>query len=59
MVSFDNSQYSELSPIPITSLSHGNKNVGHIAAEKLLVLMDGGLCQSELVPWTLVERASG
>ena len=59
VVSFDNSQYSELSPVPITSLSHGNKNVGHIAAEKLLSLMDGGLCQSELVPWTLVERASG
>lgn len=59
VVSFDNSQYSELSPIPITSLSHGEKNVGRIAAEKLLSLMDGGLCQSELVPWTLVERVSG
>ena len=59
VVSFDNSQYSELSPIPITSLSHGEKNVGRIAAEKLLALMDGGLCQSELVPWTLVERVSG
>ena len=59
VVSFDNSQYSELSPVPLTSLSHEPYNVGRIAAEKLLQLMDGEPCESELVPWTLIERKSG
>lgn len=59
VVSFDNSPYSQLSPVPITSLSHGSKNVGKQAAEKLLALMSGKSCQSELVPWELIERESG
>lgn len=59
VVSFDNSQYSGLSPIPITSLSHGEYNTGRMAAEKLMGLMAGESCQSEAVPWVLVQRASG
>lgn len=58
VVSFDNSTYSRLSPIPITSLSHGDKNVGHIAAQQLLSQMENGSCQSQFVPWELVERES-
>lgn len=59
VVSFDNSQYSELSPVPITSLSHGDKNTGRVAAEKLMRLMAGEPCESEALPWVLVRRASG
>ena len=59
IVSFDNSRYSELSPVPLTSLSHAPYNLGHIAAEKLLKRMDGEDCDPMLVPWTLVQRQSG
>ena len=58
VVSFDNSQYSEMSVPRITSLSHGSRNVGRQAAELLFRLLDGGLCQTELVPWTLVQKES-
>ncbi len=58
IVSFDNSYYSELSPVPITSLSHGGENAGRTAAEILLRQMDGEYCQSVQLPWTLVERES-
>ena len=58
IVSFDNSFYSELSPVPITSLSHGGENVGRTAAEALLRQMAGEYCQSVQIPWVLVERES-
>ena len=58
VVSFDNSTYSRLAPVPITSLSHGEKNVGHIAAQQLLAQMVSGSCQSQFIPWELVQRES-
>lgn len=58
VVSFDNSQYSELSPVRITSLSHGKYNVGQMAAELLIRMMDGENCRSETAPWTLIEKES-
>ena len=58
LVSFDNSYFSELASVPLTSLSHGGENVGRTAAQALLTLMNGGYCQSVQIPWTLVERES-
>ena len=58
IVSFDNSTYSELCPIPITSLSHGKENVGRIAAQSMLKLLNGEYCRPVQVPWILVERES-
>lgn len=58
VVSFDNSQYSELSPVRITSLSHGHINTGHAAAEMLLKLLEGSPCESQVLPWTLMEKES-
>lgn len=58
VVSFDNSRYSDLSPVRITSLSHGKYNVGRMAAEILVRLMRGEQCRSELAPWFLVEKES-
>ena len=55
VVSFDN---SELSPMRITSLSHGKYNVGRMAAQLLFRLMNGEDCQSEVAPWVLVEKES-
>lgn len=59
VVSFDNSQYSELAPVHLTSLSHGSRNLGELAANLMLRLLRGEECQSETVPWQLVERESG
>ena len=59
VVSFDNSQYSELAPVHITSLSHGTQNLGELAAELMLRLLQGERCQSEVVPWSLEEKESG
>ena len=59
MVSFDNSAYSQLAPVPITSLSHGSYNVGQMAAQLLVDLFHGKKVQSLVAPWELVERQSG
>lgn len=59
VVSFDNSQYSELAPVHLTSLSHGTRNLGELAADLMLRLLRGEECRSEVVPWQLVERESG
>ncbi len=58
VVSFDNSQYSELSPVRITSLSHGTYNVGRMAAESLIQLLNGDICSSQVAPWILKEKES-
>ena len=58
VVSFDNSQYSELSPLRITSLSHGSYNVGRMAAEMLLAQLQGKPSTSQVAPWVLVEKES-
>lgn len=58
VVSFDNSQYSELAPVRITSLSHGSENLGELAAELMLHLLRDEACQSEIVPWQLMEKES-
>ncbi len=58
IVSFDNSQYSEMSTPRITSLSHGQYNVGRMAAELLFRHLHGEACQSLLAPWVLMEKES-
>ena len=58
VVSFDNSQFSTLAPIPLTTLAHESSNVGRQAALMMLRLLKGEACESELVPWALVERQS-
>jgi len=58
VVSFDNSFYSNLSTCRITSLSHGNYNVGRIAAEALMDQLEGRTTHSQTVPWILMEKES-
>ncbi|NLO84063.1 MAG: substrate-binding domain-containing protein [Clostridiales bacterium] len=58
VVSFDNSWYSEYAPVRITSLSHGEYNAGRSAAELLIRLLNGEVCQSEKLPWILMEKES-
>lgn len=59
VVSFDNSYYSDLCPVRITSLAHGVNRMGQIAAQLLLDRMDGKPCQSQSVSWRLVQKESG
>ena len=58
VVSFDNSQYSEMSTPRITSLSHEQDNVGRLAAELLFRHMRGEVCASAFAPWMLIEKES-
>lgn len=58
IVSFDNSQYSELSIPRITSLSHGIHNIGRTASKIMIKLLNHEKCSSELAPWTLIEKES-
>lgn len=58
VVSFDNSQYSDLAPMRITSLTHGEHNVGRMAAESLLKCLNHEPCQSQMAPWELMEKQS-
>ena len=58
VVSFDNSYFSYFSSRRITSLSHGEHNVGRIAAETLMRIFEGKEVQSQQVPWDLVEKES-
>ncbi len=59
VVSFDNSKYSELAPVRITSLSHRVQNLGESAADLMLRLLRGEACQSVSIPWQLMEKESG
>lgn len=57
VVSFDNSYYSQISPIPITSLRHREK-MGRVAAEELIRILGGAPGQSRALEWELLERSS-
>lgn len=58
VVSFDNSYYSELSTIPITSLGHESHAVGRAAASGLLNMLRGQPSDSQQLPWQLHRRES-
>lgn len=57
VVSFDNSYYSQICPIPITSLRHREK-MGRAAAEELIRILNGAPGQSRALEWELLERGS-
>lgn len=59
VVSFDNSYYSSLSQVPITSLGHDDRQTGDTAAQLLLSLMNGRKAGGVSLPWTLHVRQSG
>lgn len=60
VVCFDNSYFSDLSPVQITSLSHKSHEMGTVAAESILNLIKGSPASSQKLPWRLtVKRSSG
>lgn len=59
VVSFDNSYYSDLCPVRITSLAHEPHKLGSLAASLLLDKIYGRPCQSQSISWRLVQKESG
>ncbi|MBE6852606.1 MAG: GntR family transcriptional regulator [Ruminococcus sp.] len=58
VASFDNSNLSEISPVRVTSMSYEDRNIGSIAAEKLIDIINGKKVVSEAIEWTLAEKES-
>ena len=58
VASFDNSYYSRISPVPITSLWHKTRRMGTEAATLLLSILQGKNPHSLVLPWELTERQS-
>ena len=58
VVSFDNSFYSQIGAVPITSLGHKSQRTGKTAAEILISLLNKGELQSVELKWELTSRAS-
>ncbi|MDO5400943.1 MAG: GntR family transcriptional regulator [Eubacteriales bacterium] len=59
VVSFDNSYYSQISPVSITSLGHQGCRMGAEAARALLLQLQGRPSRSAVLPWELMVRDSG
>lgn len=59
VVSFDNSFYSQIGPVPITSLGHKTNRTGKTAAALLLAMLSGEQPQSLRLEWELTCRSSG
>lgn len=58
VVSFDNSFYSQIGPVPITSLGHKTNRTGKAAADMLLQILSGTEPKSIRLEWELFCRAS-
>ncbi len=58
VVSFDNSYYSQIGPVHITSLWHRHSRMGQVAAEELIHILRGQQGTSRSLDWELMERAS-
>lgn len=58
VASFDNSYYSRIGPVPITSLGHRNSRTGKAAAQLLLDILDGTPERSVCLEWELAVRSS-
>lgn len=59
VVSFDDSYYSQMGPVSITSLGHGSVRPGQTAAQLLLDRISGKPVRSQQLEWKLAERRSG
>lgn len=58
VASFDNSFYSQIGPVPITTLGHRTSRTGKAAAAMLLDILSGGHPQSRFLEWELYCRGS-
>ena len=58
IISFDNSHYSSLGAVGLSSLAPDPGRLGSLAAQAILELVRGGQAQSQKLPWKLVTRKS-
>lgn len=58
VVSFDNSYFSELGAVGITSLGHEPLAVSRAAVESMIKMIRSQHCESVEIPWRLYERKS-
>lgn len=58
IISFDNSHYSSLGAIGLTSLAPDPAKLGSLAAQAILTLARGGQVSDQKLPWKLVVRKS-
>lgn len=59
IVSFDNSYFSRISPVTITSMWHNEQRMGLEASNLLLQIIQGKQVKSKILPWELIMRNSG
>jgi len=59
VVSFDNTYYSDLCPVTITSLAHEVGKMGNMAARLLLDRIAGKEVESHSISWNLIQKRSG
>lgn len=53
LASFDNSTFAQLSAVPFLSLSNPKEQLGRLAAEKMLHILQGQAEKSTVLPWSL------
>ena len=58
LISFDNSHYSSLGAVGLTSLAPNPGKLGTLAAQAILDLIRGDQTQNQKLPWKLIERKS-
>ncbi len=58
VISFDNSSFSDITSVKITSLNHPKEDVGRLAAQKLLNMIDGKTETPAVLPWGIIEKES-
>ena len=51
IASFDHSTYASLSPVPVYSLLSPMADIGSAAGRKMLAILRGEPCKSEVLPW--------
>jgi GntR family transcriptional regulator of arabinose operon len=55
VVSFDNTNYAQISPIPFYSLEHPKAQLGRVAAQKLMNVLNGRPEKPTILPWGTAE----
>ena len=58
IISFDNSVYSDINTVKITSMNHPKEELGRIASRQLIQMIDGKKSEQIILPMELVEKES-
>lgn len=59
VVGFDDSYYSQIGPVPITTLRHPGSGPWLVAAQTLVGILGGGAEENATIDWKIVVRKSG